>query len=363
MNYTIELNNARKDDLAFSGKFTAKSPVVEIFSAMTQGKDLTPYGKKADEAAKYIMGLAQKAENGDFGAVAELNTLRKFAIEPTLLQEMKLLSVFGSYKAVGWNDTIEIESYKHISVKGEQQAEGVDVPFAAIKSEKYQITPVTISGGYAVNYRQIAVGDMSKENEGMEEVRKMIRTKATLYVIKTVFDAIENATGVKYFYESAGLVKSNVDELLTKIRRFGKPNVAGDYAVLSQFLPWLGYNGTTPVVTGVSQKLLDEIADTGLVGMYNGCALQEIVNPYNLYEVKNGNYEPLMPAGLAIVTPQGGSTSAIQTFTQGGLTSFTGNSVTTGDVLTRFDLAVAADVVKGREYEVGIIHDTNLDDL
>jgi hypothetical protein len=75
------------------------------------------------------------------------------------------------------------------------------------------------------------------------------------------------------------------------------------------------------------------------------------------------NFDTLLPAGLAFVVPAGQSTSAIQTFTQGGLTSFTGNDITNGNVLTRFDLAVAAGVVKGREYEIGIIHDTNLDTL
>ena len=74
----------------------------------------------------------------------------------------------------------------------------------------------------------------------MEEVRKDIRNKATLYVIETVFKAIENATGVKYFYENNTLAKTSVDALLTKIRRFGKPNVIGDCAVLSIYpLGWL----------------------------------------------------------------------------------------------------------------------------
>ena len=201
----------------------------------------------------------------------------------------------------------------------------------------------------------------------MEEVRKDIRNKAALYVIETVFNAVENATGVKYFYQNAGLAKQNVDALLTKIRRFGKPNVIGDYAILSQFVPWVGYAATmgNNAVIGISQKVLDEITDTGLVGSYLGSVLREIPNPYNFNKrnATGDNFDTLLPAGLAFVVPTGQTTSAIQTFTQGGLTSFTGNDVTNGNVLTRFDLAVAAGVVKGREYEVGVIHDSSLDNL
>ena len=57
MSYTMELNNERKDANFVSGKINGKSAIVEIFSAMRDGKDLAPYGKKADVAAKYIMEL------------------------------------------------------------------------------------------------------------------------------------------------------------------------------------------------------------------------------------------------------------------------------------------------------------------
>ena len=51
MSYTFELNNEVKDANLTSGKINAKSAVVEIFSAMASGKDLSSFGKKADAAA------------------------------------------------------------------------------------------------------------------------------------------------------------------------------------------------------------------------------------------------------------------------------------------------------------------------
>ena len=48
MSYTFELNNERKDANFVSGKINGKSAIVEIFSAMRDGKDLAPYGKKAE---------------------------------------------------------------------------------------------------------------------------------------------------------------------------------------------------------------------------------------------------------------------------------------------------------------------------
>jgi hypothetical protein len=60
--------------------------------------------------------------------------------------------------------------------------------------------------------------------------------------------------------------------------------------------------------------------------------------------------------------PTGGQ-SPIYTVTRGGLTSISGNDITTGQLISRFDLEVGCLVVPGQEYRVGMVHDTNLDSL
>ena len=157
MSYTFELNNERKDANFVSGKINEKSAVVEIFSAMANGKALAPYGKKADVAAKYITELSSKASMGDENAKSELNEIRRFAIQPVLMQEIKLLSIFGNYKALGFNDTAEIEIPVYANIQANQQALGQDVTFPVIRKERKGITTTTISGGYAVDYRKAAI--------------------------------------------------------------------------------------------------------------------------------------------------------------------------------------------------------------
>lgn len=362
--YTFEINNKREDSVNFSGKFTNKSPVVEIFSAMVDGKEMGKYGKQGDKAIKYIKNLGERAENGDTTAISELNTLRRFVIEPILLQEMKLLGIFGKYTPLAFGETVEVETYKHMGNVANRQAEGVDVAFPTIKKDKYQVATQIVSGGYSVNYRQLTLGDMTKENEGMEQVRIQIRNNAARYVMETVIDAINNAKGVNYVFEGAGLTKTGADEILTKVRRFGKPNIIGDYALISQFNAFAGYSGEIGgnAITGISQKQLDAIAENGIIGTYNGSALSEISNGYDFATIDGDNFATILPTGYGFVVPTGVN-SPIKTFTRGGLTSFTGNSVTTGDVLTRFDLEIAADVARGREYEVGMLIDTNLTTL
>lgn len=366
MNTSFELNNIRKDSDVFSGKFTRTSPVVEIFAAMVNGEELSRFGKKADEAVKYITNLGARAENGDAIAISELNTLRRFVLEAPVMEELKLLGIFGSYQHVGYDETIEREIYTEVGERSREQAAGGDVVFPAIVKESYQVPTFTVSGGYAVDYRRVALGDMSKENEGIAHVKTDILNRAKLAIVNRVYKAIQAATGVKYTFEGAGLTKAGVDGVLTNVRRNGRPTVIGDYALISQFTPWAGYvgavNGNT--ITGISEKVMNEIAQTGALSMYNGAILSEMENPYNLYETTadGSNFKTLLPAGLGFVIPAGVK-SPIATYSRGGLTSMTGNDVKTGKILTRFDIEIGCDVAKGQEHKIGTLYDTNVGGL
>jgi hypothetical protein len=366
MNTTYELNNLRKDADMFSGKFTKNSPVVEIFSAMVNGEEVSKFGAKADKAVAYIKELGSRSENGDPVAISELNTLRRFAIETPVMQELKLLGIFGSYQHVGYDETIEREIYTHSGERSREQAASGDVVFPVTTKERYTVPTYTVSGGYAVDYRRVALGDMSKENEGINQVKIDIRNRALLSIVNRIYKALQDATGVKFMVEEAGLTKTAIDDVLTKVRRMGKPTVIGDYALISQFTPWAGYVGNvnSNTITGVSEKVMNELAANGALSQYNGAILSEMPNPYDLYNLNEAgdNFKTLLPAGLGFVIPTGAQ-SPIATYSRGGLTSFTGNNVKNGKIETRFDLEIGCDIAKGQEYKIGVIYDTNVGGL
>jgi len=363
---TYELNNVRKDSEAFGGKFTKQSPVVEIFSAMVNGESLERFGKKADSAVNYIKDLGARCENGDVAAISELNTLRRFVIENPVMEELKLLGIFGSYQAMGYDEVIEREIYTEVGERSREQAANGDVVFPAIHKEVYQVPTFTISGGYAVDYRRVALGDMTKENEGLAHVKIDILNRAKLAIVKRVYDAIKKATGVKYMAEMAGLTKAGVDAVLTNVRRNGRPTVVGDYAIISQFTPWAGYVGAinSNTIVGISEKAMNELAQNGVLSMYNGAVLSEMANPYDFYHLNEDgdNFKTMLPAGLAFVIPAG-IQSPIATYSRGGLTSCTGTDVKSGKIVTRFDIEVGCDVAKGQEHKIGLLYDTQIGGL
>lgn len=362
-----ELNNIRKDANYSNGKLKSTSPVVKVFNGMAQGVELnslissTITKENLDNSVNYIKSLGDKAQNGDSAAIAELNAMRRFIIEPLLLEEVKMLGIFGSYQSLAFGDSIERETSVLAGEKSRIQAPNGDVVYPTWMRDKYTVPSVTISGGYAIDYRAIANGEMSKENQGMEQVRVDIRNQAALYVVKTVYAAIKAATGVKYWSEAATIVQASLDRIVNGVRRFGPTSILGAYAAVSQVNSLVGWSDGASI--HIAAAAMEEIRKDGLVGSYKGSLVREIANPFDLTATQvvgaNKEFVPLMPDGLLFILPTGGK-SPVMTWTRGGLTSLTGNDVSTGRVMTRFDLEVAADVAKGHEFEIGLMNDTNL---
>ena len=360
--YKIELNNARRDsDLFANAKLTAKSPMVEIFSAVALGEDLSKYGKKVDTVMNHVKELASKSLMGDGIAKAELNTIVRYAIEPNLLKAIQLFNFMGTFRTIGYDEQPMMKTYKHESIRSNFQAAQGDVPFATTTWKEYAIGTQTISSGYAFNYREVQSGNLDKVAEGMQQVQIDMHNKAMAYVVKQMYTAIKNATGVKYFAESDGLTQASVDDVLKKVRRFGQPAIMGDFTVISQLNDFAGFKADVKDSTAnkLSHAVMDEIHRTGLLSHYKGSAVVELPNQYNTTQLnaKGDNFKTYLPEGLLFFVPQG-AVSPLQVFQRGGLTSMSGNDVVTGTELTRFDIEIGADIAEGRCHEIGLIADT-----
>ena len=362
MSFTVELNSARKDADYVTKDYNPHTGVVEVFSAMVNGKSLDRFGKNmADKSVEYIKDLASKANNGDGTAIAELNTIRKYTIEPELLKEIQLLGFFGSYENVGYGDSIEREVVATEGELSRVQAANGDVPLGFIASKKYPVATQMISAGYQIDYRKLQMGDLSAENTLKENIKRDMRNKAAKYALTTVYNSIKNATGVKNFSEAAGITKTAVDNAIKFARRFGVPSLVGDYTVVSQINDFVPYASTTYAsFNDISPEAMEEIRKTGVLSWYNGSPIVAIQNAFDTSKLNAAGtgFDTVAPQGLLFVIPTG-IESPIKLWTRGGLTSFTGNDVTTGRQLTRYDLEVAVDVAKGREYAIGLVRDTN----
>ena len=183
------------------------------------------------------------------------------------------------------------------------------------------------------------------------------------YVIAKLYDALKNAKGVKHFAESSGITQTAVDDMLKVMRRYGKTNICGDYAVVSQLNDFAGYKtfGASTIPFG-ADAVAEEIRKTGLLSFYNGSNVVELPNAldYTRLNEDKTSYELYMPQGLLFFIPQG-NIAPLQIFRRGGLTTMTGDDIVTRQHLTRFDMEIGAGVAEGMEDQIGLLSDTNFE--
>lgn len=351
-----EMTGCRKDSI--HNGLWGGSPVVQAYAALTKGTDVSGIKdakgvEVGDSCVAAIKELNAKAESGDMSAISELNTIRSYVVSPILLEELKLLGFFGGYENLGYDETIERKVVKQ-SVNTRGQALNGDVPFSFNYADKYNVPTTSLSAGYEVDYRKAQFGDMSAENILIENIKTDMRNKAAAFAFNKV---ISSVTGATVKNTCSGVTRANVQGVINKARPFGKVSLIGDTSAVIKLNDIATYadSQVTPYMN-ISQDAMNEIAKNAYVSNLMGATVFGIDNAYDLskYNAAGTWFDKIGDDRYIFVVPTG-VTSPVQLWTRGGLTSMTGTDVTTGKLLTRYDLEVAADVAKGEEYKIGII--------
>ena len=351
-----EMTNCRRD--AVNPNLRSNSPIVETFSALVNGKSVEDIkdtnGKKCgDRCVNAIKELNAKAASGDLSAISEMNSIRSYVVNPLLLEELKLLGFFGGYEQLGYDETIERKVIKQ-SINTRGQALNGDVPFSFNYAEKYNVPSTTLAAGYEVDYRKAQFGDMSAENTLIENIKTDMRNKASAYAFNKVISAVTGAT-IKNV--ALGVTRQGVQGVINKARPFGKVTLVGDTSAVIKLNDIATYadSQVTPYMN-ITQDAMNEIAKNAYISNLMGATVYGVDNAYDLSKLNSAGtwFDKVADDRYIFVVPTG-ITSPIQLWTRGGLTSMTGTDVSTGRLLTRYDLEVAADVAKGEEYKIGLI--------
>lgn len=359
MNTTIELNNVHHSECDVKSPAVMKR-VAEICSALFAGKDISAYGRDVDKVTAKLKSLGAAALEGDTKAIAELNTIVKFVIQPNLMKSTEVFSKLGNYHKIGFNEQAFVKTYSYEGIDARWQASHGDVTFGAKKWTQYPITTQTISAGMAIDYREIQSGNFDGSMaEEISQVQIDMNNKAVAYVLSVLHNSLKNNTEYVKFYEeyTTSPTQTAVDNMIKNIRRIGKVTIAGDYSVLSDICDFNGYKTVgANSIPFYNESQVTEMATAGLNGWYKGAALVELPNPYNMTKplADKSGFETYYDADKLYFIPSG-TNSPLNIFRRGGITTMSGNSVDTGTVMTRFDMEIGADVVKGREYEIGML--------
>lgn len=366
MNTNIELNtsfdlaNPVQDNITIKDEAKFKT-MVEICSDLFAGNDASKYGDKKDGVVKKLKSLGDAASMGDLKARSEINTIVKFIIEPKLLEAMKIFSFLGNYHQLQYHEQPRVKTYNYENIDARVQAANSDVSFAGKNWIEYPVSTRTISAGMVIDYRELASGNFDGTiAEETAQVQIDMNNKGVAYVLGVLKNSLKNNTKyVKNYAEYTGdaPTKEIVENMMKRMRKMGKVAILGDYSVLSVICDWNGYKtvGETTIPFYTAEQV-DEISKAGLNGFYKGATLVELANPYNYTKplADKTGFETYY-ADDELYFTSAGNNSPFHIFRRGGIMTMSGTDVETGTIKTRFDVELGADVVKGREFEIGMV--------
>lgn len=354
-----EINSLVKNKL-HNGKPTED---VEIFSKIVWGKDTSKYGKRVDTVLEGIKKLAEDASNGDTKAAAEINSITTITLQQPLQQRLQINNLLGNVTTVGYNEALRYEYYQlqTDAFVRDQASSGSVVTPTTKKTTKYADSH-TVSGGLAVDYRELASGAMDNMSAAMEQILTSMTNHVVLYNIKTLHDAIVAATTIKNY--SAGITLTNVDNTLKIARRWGRVSIIGDYSAVSKIADISGFSVGSATATEVrfSEEVMNEIRMTGLVKNYKGTAIVETPNSYDLTTLNTSGdyYKPILPTTDLFFVPQGSYAAPLQIVLRGGLTSMSGIDLNSRSNIQVWDLEHGAAIIDQHLPMIGLIYDSSL---
>lgn len=361
---SAEINSVQKN-------MTIKNEGVEIFSAICNGKDLTKYGNKVDQVVAYVKNLGEKALAGDVKAMAEVNAIREIQIQTPLVKRLNLFSYMGDFHSVGYNEELRFKVMQFQGKKAGEQANSGSFAFPTQTWREGTFSSKTITGGLAVDYREVATMNTDSIAQGNEQVITDMMNQMFYDVVLNMYTSVSNialAGGLTVFSEAAGINKAVVDDAIRLIRRWGNVTISGDYSVISQMENFAGFTTNAAGQTvQFSEAVMEEIRKTGLLKSYKGVNIVEIPNTYNVTKVNPAGgiggvgafYDTYLPEGLLFLTPKTVTGSPLQVGIKGGVTSMSGQDINLRLNVQRFDLEFGSVVLPELVPQLGLISDSN----
>ena len=221
-----------------------------------------------------------------------------YTVEKMQEPALDFLGTMADIKNVGYGDKVMF-NIKTDGIKAFYQAKGATTARSYISEKQFTMGTEAISARPAINVIDLWTGRVNMADLIAQANREI--TYAKLSKVEQVLVA-NMQTYASPFYAS-GLTKANLDAMLAYFNRIGPVTLLGDRAAVQQIAGLIGWSPLTPVVTAnpvVSDELINEYNDTGLIGKYLGNSVVVMPNGY-----RDQSTTPILDATNIYIIPGG----------------------------------------------------------
>ena len=254
-------------------KILKNSNIVDIMVAQATKQRVD--SDAAEKAAAVIKDLAADPNPNNRYQIGQLIA---FAVNEINHNRTNWLDTLADVKRVGFGDKALFNT-KLSGIRAFIQAKGATTPRTKVAHKSLTLDTIAVSARPVINMVELANGHVNMADLINDAAYAM--ELAEYGKIQEVLTTAAATWAAPYYGTGSGIVKATIDPMIQHWMRLSggaQPIIFGDIAVTAKLAAQTGFVATTN--TQWADALIEEQNRAGVIGVYGGAKVVNLVNPY-----------------------------------------------------------------------------------
>lgn len=232
------------------------------------------------------------------------------------------------------------------------QAKGGTPARSKIAHKQVTLDTIAVSARPVINMYELKTGRVQMADL-IRDASYEMHTKQIQY-IQQVLNAAASSWASPFYGTGAGISKTVLNPMIQHWMRTGAVTLLGDIAIVSKLADETGFTAATGTQQ-YSPSIIDEVIKTGIIGVYYGAKVVNLVNPY-----LDDNVTPVIDTKRLYILPSAASVDMrpLKVLYEGDVQSTESTNIDDLAYEIRLDQFFGAGIVTGKTPAMSVYEDS-----
>ena len=275
-----------------------------------------------------------------------------YTVNELIKPQTDWLTYVADVKRVGYGEKAAFRT-KLEGVTAFIQAKGATPARSKIAHKQVTLDTVAVSARPVINVYELRTGRVQMADL-IRDASYEMHVKQIQY-IQQVLNAAASSWTAPFYATGSGIVKTALNPQIQHWMRTGAVTLLGDIAIISKLADQTGFTAATSTQQ-FSPSIIDEVIRTGVIGVYYGAKVVNLVNPY-----LSDNVTPVIDTKRLYVLPSAASADMrpLKVLYEGDVQSTENTNIDDLAYEVRLDQWFGAGVVTGKTPTMSVYVDSS----
>lgn len=275
-----------------------------------------------------------------------------YTVNEMIKPQTDWLTHVADVKRVGYGEKAAFRT-KLEGVTAFIQAKGATPARSKIAHKQVTLDTVAVSARPVINVYELRTGRVQMADL-IRDASYEMHVKQIQY-IQQVLNAAASSWTAPFYATGSGIVKTALNPQIQHWMRTGAVTLLGDIAIISKLADQTGFTAATSTQQ-FSPSIIDEVIRTGVIGVYYGAKVVNLVNPY-----LSDNVTPVIDTKRLYILPSAASADMrpLKVLYEGDVQSTESTNIDDLAYEVRLDQWFGAGVVTGKTPAISVYVDSS----